>query len=164
MKPLAIILALLAALLPGLAAAQESDGPRAVVETIFALYHPGQAKGDPTRFYSHRLKALSEEAVAQSVLTSDAAMSGQVYRPEPILDPFVPDDGVLIYDLSIGDAVVSGDRAVVTVRYHNFDAPHLISIALVREDGAWKIDDVASFAGEAPWLLSWALVADPYLY
>ena len=33
---------------------------------------------------------------------------------------------------------------------------------LVEEDGTWKVDDVASMGSDVPWLLSWALAADPY--
>jgi hypothetical protein len=163
MRIVAFCLAVVMALFTGLVAAQEATGPRQVVEAIFAGYQPGQPKGDPSSHYSSRLRTLNEEAQAQAVLVSDAAMAGDAFAPAPVFDPFVPDAGVLLYDLVIDDAVVHGDRAVVSVRYSNFDAPHLISISLVREEDSWKVDDVASFANDEPWLLSWALASDPYL-
>ena len=65
-------------------------------------------------------------------------------------------------DLSIGEPVVMGDTATVTVSFHNFDQPTLLSLSLVKEAGGWKVDDVASLGGGQHWLLSWVLQYDPF--
>lgn len=88
-------------------------------------------------------------------------MSGSVFKPVQVFNPFLPDDNALLFDLNIGEPVEMDNRAVVTVRYHNFDAPRLLSISLIKDGDDWKVDDVASL-GEQPWLLSWALMNDPY--
>ena len=67
----------------------------------------------------------------------------------------------LLFDVAIGEPAILDDRAVVNVSYHNFDQPRLLSIAMVREDGGWRVDDVASMGNEDHWLLSWALTYDP---
>jgi hypothetical protein len=58
--------------------------------------------------------------------------------------------------------VIIGDRALVTVGFHNFDQPTLLSLSLVREPDGWKVDDVTSTGGEEKWMLSWLLLYDPW--
>ena len=64
-------------------------------------------------------------------------------------------------DVAVGEPTIIGDRAVINVSYHNFDHPRLLTIAMVRENGGWKVDNVASLGNELHWLLSWALTSDP---
>lgn len=160
--PVLALVVLAAASLPVASYAQETfSDPKALVTAIFSAYQPGSPKGDPTIYYSKRLKTISEQALEDKVFTSDAAMSGSVFKPVQVFNPFLPDDNALLFDLNIGEPVEMDNRAVVTVRYHNFDAPRLLSISLIKDGDDWKVDDVASL-GEQPWLLSWALMNDPY--
>jgi len=164
MKKLSLACLLLAAALAPARAADAHADPKELVGAIYAAFQPGAPKGDPSVHYSSRLLAIAEDAQDGSVYASDAAMAGEVFAPRVAFNPFLPDESALLFDLSIGEPVVIDDRALVGVSYHNFDAPHLLTVSLVREDGEWKVDDVASFAGEAPWLLSWALAMDPYAF
>lgn len=77
-------------------------------------------------------------------------------------DPFIEGQNSLLMDVVIGEPVITGDRAVSTVSFHNFDHLSLISVAMVREADGWKVDDVASLAGSQNWLLSWLLQYDPF--
>jgi hypothetical protein len=145
-------------------AAETFSDPKALVTAIFESYGPGHVKGDPTVYYSPRLKLLFDQAVENKVFSNDQAMSGQEFTPATVFNPFVPDASALLFDLSIGEPTTLDDRSVVNVSYHNFDHPRLLSIAMVRNNGNWLVDDVASMGTEDHWLLSWALTADPYGY
>lgn len=154
------VLLVLAPLAPAVAEETYSD-PKALVQAIYDSYRPGAPKGDPTVHYSSRLKGIAALAEDTARVTST---SGTELDPvaDPAFNPFLPDDSALLFDLSIGEPARLDRRAVVTVTYHNFDQPRLLAISLVEEDGGWKVDDVASMGSDVPWLLSWALAADPY--
>lgn len=145
-------------------AADTFSDPKALVTAIFANYGPGQSAGDPTIYYSPRLKLLFDQAVENKVFSNDQAMAGEEFTPAAVFNPFLPDASALLFDLSIGEPTTLDDRSVINVSYHNFDHPRLLSIAMVRQDGNWLVDDVASMGNEDHWLLSWALTADPYGY
>lgn len=145
----------------GLAQAAEYSDPKALVAAIYAEYQPGAVASDPANYYSARLKAIFDNARQNKVLSDDDAKPGEAKPAEQAFNPFLPDFSALLFDMSIGEPVVIGDRALINVSYHNFDHPRLLSIAAVREDGGWKVDDVASLGDEDHWLLSWALIYDP---
>lgn len=158
-----LILALVATAMvvaPAMAAETYSD-PKALVTAIYDDYQPGKLAGDPAVYYSTRLKSIFEQSIENKVFASDAAMTGAAFKPAPVFNPFLPDVSALLFDVVIGEPAIIDDRAVVNVSYHNFDQPRLVTIALLREDGHWKVDDVASLGAEDHWLLSWALTYDP---
>ncbi|UJW86734.1 YbjP/YqhG family protein [Devosia sp. SL43] len=158
-----LILALVAAAVvvaPAMAAETFSD-PKALVTAIYDDYQPGKLAGDPTLYYSTKLKGIFDQSIENQVFASDAAMTGAEFKPASVFNPFLPDVSALLFDVAIGEATVIDDRAVINVSYHNFDQPRLVTIAMVREDGNWKVDDVASLGREDHWLLSWALMYDP---
>lgn len=160
---LGIFVVAIVAMVPVISHAAETfDNPKALVTAIFARYQPGQLASDPTGYYSEHLKALFDNAVANNVFTDDAAMAGAEFTPAAVFNPFLPDDkSALLFDLAVGEPTTLDNRAVVTVSYHNFDQPRLLSIAMVREGDSWKVDDVASLGTQDHWLLSWALAHDP---
>lgn len=142
-------------------AAERFDDPKALVTAIYAEYRPGAHASAPNSFYSTRLQALFDQAVENKVFADAAAVSGAPFVPDQMFNPFVSDASALLFDVSIGEASIIDDRAMVTVSYHNFDHPRLLSIAAVREADGWKVDDVAAMGSEDHWLLSWALTYDP---
>ncbi|RYE60859.1 MAG: hypothetical protein EOP20_01345 [Hyphomicrobiales bacterium] len=158
-----VILALLLVLAPLVPATAEEtySDPKALVQAIYDAYRPGAPKGDPTAHYSSRLKGIVALAEDTAHVTNTV---GSELDPvaDPTFNPFLPDDSALLFDLAVGEPARLDGRAVVTVTYHNFDQPRLLAISLVEEDGGWKVDDVASMGSDVPWLLSWALAADPY--
>jgi hypothetical protein len=158
-----VIVAVAAALTltPAVNAAEVFSDPRELVAAIYDDYNLGRTVADPTVYYSIRLKAVFDQAIENDVFASDAAMSGSKFALNAVFNPFLPDVNALLFDVSIGEAAILDDRAVVNVGYHNFDQPRLLSIAMVREDDGWKVDDVASMGNEDHWLLSWALTYDP---
>ena len=142
-------------------AAERFDDPKALVTAIYAEYQPGAQASAPNSFYSQRLQGLFDQAVENNVFADEAAVTGGKFVPAQMFNPFVPDVSALLFDLSVGEPVIIDDRAVVTVSYHNFDHPRLLSIAAVREADGWKVDDVAAMGSDDHWILSWALTFDP---
>jgi hypothetical protein len=162
----AILLALGLALLGGPAFAY--DDPRALVAAIYAPYQtPGAAaEQDPAQFYSERLKGLLSGHAAAA---TDQLLSSELPGPDtgpvaPALsfNPFIDAQHSLLMDLAIGEPVVMADKAMVSVSFHNFDQPTLLSLSLVRDPDGWKVDDVASLGAGEHWLLSWLLQYDPF--
>jgi hypothetical protein len=139
------------------------DSPRALAEAIYEPYTVGpQNEAGLERFYSSRLKALYAAHLERQ------SIDGQGTTVDPdapdllAFDPFIEGQNSLLLDLVIAEPVISGDRASVTVSFHNFDHKSLITLGMVREADGWKVDDVASLAGEQNWLLSWLLQYDPF--
>ncbi|MNL89433.1 hypothetical protein D3C87_2197450 [compost metagenome] len=54
----------------------------------------------------------------------------------------------------MGKAEVSGQDAVVTVRFENFSTPVTLRYSLIDEDGNWQVDDIESVEGDTRWTLS----------
>lgn len=145
-------------------AAETYNDPKALVSAIYAGYQPGQPAGDPAQFYSKRLAGLFDQHLDEKIVESEAAMKGEAVPATPPFNPFLPDTSALLFDLAIGEPTILADRALINVSYHNFDHARLLSIALVKEDGGWKVDDVSAVGAEDHWLLSWALTYDPQSY
>jgi hypothetical protein len=143
------------------ASAQAYDEPKALVAAVYAPYLSGQRHVDVSQFYSARLKQLfldhAETAAAQ-------ADTSEPLEATPAFDfnPFIDAQNALILDVAIGEPLMVGDKALVTVGFHNFDQPTLLSLSLVRDADGWKVDDVTSMGGEENWMLSWLLRFDPW--
>lgn len=156
----------LLAILSSPAIGQTYDRPEALVTAIYETYQAGRPPADPGMFYSDRLLQLfadhaeraAERAEVESAVivaeTSDGLGDG--------FNPFVDGQNALLLDVAIGTPLVIDDRALVTVGFHNFDQPTLLSLALVRQADGWKVDDVTSTGGEENWMLSWLLQYDPW--
>ncbi len=156
-----VVMAMGLMLAPAANAAEVFSNPKELVTAIYDDYNLGRTVADPSVYYSTRLKAVFDQAIENDVFASDAAMSGSEFTLNAVFNPFLPDVNALLFDVAIGEAAILDDRAVVNVSYHNFDQPRLLSIAMIREDGGWRVDDVASMGNEDHWLLSWALTYDP---
>src|SRR5687768_3728842 len=157
-----ILLGALGALMTPLAA-YAYDDPRALVDAIYQPYRSGQQHTDLAQFYSAELKQLFLDHANAKAAELD--ITGSVptdIDPAIGFNPFIDADNALLLDVAIGEPVVIGDRALVTVGFHNFDQPTLLSLSLVREPEGWKVDDVTSTGGEQNWMLSWLLLYDPW--
>jgi hypothetical protein len=155
-----LIIGLAAALLtPTLAAAY--DDPKGLVSAIYQPYQAGQQHADLNQFYSARLKQLF---LGHADTAAAAADTSEPLTVAPAIDfnPFIDGQHALILDVAIGEPVVVGEQALVTVGFHNFDQPTLLSLSLVKEPDGWKVDDVTSMGGEDNWMLSWLLQFDPW--
>lgn len=157
-----LILGLLLALgLVGAAAAY--DEPRALLEAIYAPYGAGKSPGDREQYYSERLKGLYAANLERHAINAKTGAQIDPNAPSMVdFDPFIEGNHALLLDLNIGTPVVRRDRALATVTFHNFDHTSLLAITMKREQGGWKVDDIASMGSEQNWLLSWLLQYDPF--
>jgi hypothetical protein len=158
------LLVCLSAVLPASASlAQSYDNPKALVAAIYEPFQRGEKPTEFGQFYSERLKGLfanqGEKTAASAGIVVNTQTSG---APEVMFNPFIDAQNYLLFDLAIGEPVIIGDNAMVTVSYHNFDHPTLLTIAAVKQADGWKVDDVASIGNEEHWLLSWLLTYDVF--
>jgi hypothetical protein len=144
------------------------DDPKALVVAIYAPYQtPGAAKDqDPAQYYSERLKGLVSQHAAKAVhdeLSNPnvGTNTGDV-APALSFNPFIDAQHSLLMDLTVGEPIVMGDKAMATVSFRNFDQATLLSLSLVKDPDGWKVDDVASLGQGEHWLLSWLLQYDPF--
>lgn len=154
------IAAVLAAIFVPAAAWALSDidhtDPRAVVIAAYEPYLESDfdwGNYDDSALYSRELNALFDRDARES----EAA--GEVGRLD--FDPLVNGQDYEITNLEIGQAAVTGDKAVVPVEFDNFSSPTTIEIRLVKEDYGWSIDDVVSTGGDVAYALRDILEA-PY--
>jgi hypothetical protein len=145
----------------GMAAAY--DSPKALVEAIYAPYRTGGEHPDLSPFYSERLRGIIAGNLEAQANTDPVGVPVSPATPDLLhFNPFIGGENALLLDLAIGEPVVVGDRAVVSVSFHNFDHTALLSLALVHENGGWLVDDVASLGGSEKYLLSWLAEYDPF--
>ncbi len=149
MRPILLVLTLVLSLTVTPLLAQSA--PEGVVSDIYDTYGGSAQIGlwpadpGPREMFSARLKPL----LAKDYERAESDGIGLLD-----FDIFVDGQDFDITDVEIGKAAVSGDRATVEARFRNFGEPRRVVYGFVREDGAWKIDEVTSPDGEYPWTLS----------
>jgi len=153
-----------ALLFGGAARADNFDDPKALVQAIYQPYTRGEQPANIEGYYTDGLKNLFAKHLQQAEYSGGIGTKIDVAATrEPVFDPFVNAKHYLLLDLSITDAVVDGDHAVVNVTYKNFDHPSVLTISLQKTaTQGWKVDDVASLGADQHWLLSWLLANDPW--
>jgi hypothetical protein len=157
-----ILVGAVAALLTPIAASAFDD-PKTLVDAIYQPYLNGRQQTNLDQFYSQRLRQLFAEQ-ASTPTTVDVETTGSIGGGSSAVDfnPFIDADHGLLLDVAIGEPLVVGNKALVTVGFHNFDQPTLLSLSLINEPDGWKVDDVTSTGGDANWMLSWLLQYDPW--
>lgn len=126
-------------------AAQAFETPLALLEAFYAPYFTDDFAEDESRFRSAELNALYQADLERTPAGEMGALG---------FDPYIDGQDYALSDLEIGAPVLSGDSAVVEVRFSNFGRPTVLTYELVRESDGWKIDDVVSGTGEYPYRLS----------
>jgi hypothetical protein len=133
----------------------EPSGAVALIASIYKTY-TNLGEGDPGQpglpgMYSKRLQALIDKDAAE---TPD----GEVGRLD--WDPFVDGQDWQLTGLKLAEVYRSGDEARVRATFANFGEPRNILFNLVREDGQWRIDDIAETL-KPRWTMSKILAGAP---
>jgi len=120
------------------AKAESESGPVAFVAALYKSYTdiaPGE-DGEPglPDMYSKRLQALIDKDAAETP-------EGEVGRMD--WDAIVDGQDWQVTGLKIAQVYRSGGEARVRAVFANFGEPRNIIFNLVREDGKWRIDDIA---------------------
>lgn len=155
MRFVAVCVALLC-LLPGMVLASGYSDPRALVEALYSVYRTNDFPEDDRAYYSESLKAL--------FAADDARANGEVGAING--DPFINAQDWDEVTYSVGEPVTTERGVAIVVQFTNFGTPHTAVIYLIEEEDGWKVDDILQMPavqGEANWLLSEALTADPLL-
>lgn len=120
------------------------------VRGLYRLY--AQDSGTPPdvvavlrRMASRRLAGLLDREIA-------CTRKGEICRLG--FDPVVNGQDYRIRHVRTSPAPMRGGRATVVARYTNFGARHEVRYEFVREDGAWKLDDMEA---RAPAATRWRL-------
>ena len=156
------ILAALLMVLGFAGTAHAFDDPKALLQAIYAPYIAGEKPTGNEQYYSARLKAIYAANLAKQAVDESGATVDPNAADALAFDPFIEGRHSLLLDVVIGEPVVSGDRAIATISFHNFDHASLLTIALLKEADGWKVDDIASMGSTENWLLSWLLQYDPF--
>lgn len=152
MRRFVVFCAVLLVMAPAIAA-EGFQSPKALLQSIYARYDSGDfGNGDDSALYSEALNGLFK---ADRDRTPDDEVGAIDF------DFYVDGQDYALRDLEIGEPTITGNTAVETVTFSNFDLPREIRFDFVKEGGAWKIDDVESIAGDNPYRLSELLTADP---
>jgi Protein of unknown function (DUF3828) len=113
-----------------------SPTPDALLQAFYGRYMAADGDmGDDGAFFSSGLNAL---------YAADAAATPEGEMGALDFDPFIDGQDWDITDLQVGAAGIAGDYASADVTFKNFGDERTLSYDLVKEDGGWKIDDVAS--------------------
>jgi hypothetical protein len=146
-----MVLAVLLSLAFGTTSAQA--GPDAdPVSLIKAIYQTYQAsKPGLPHIYSHRLQALVDKDVKETP-------EGMVGRID--WDVFVDGQDWQLSEIKIALVAKSAKAAQVRAIFKNFDSPSDMMFDLVREDGGWRIDDIAKML-KPRWTMSKILTDAP---
>jgi len=125
--------------------------PLALIAAIYKSYTVDRVNVDDDVF-SQRLRALLE---ADRKATPD----GEVGRLD--WDVFVNGNDFVLSKVKVALLAKSVTQATVQAHFDNHRQPQAITFDLVREDGAWRIDEVRSTRSGARWTMSKILTGAP---
>ncbi len=129
----------------GASAAPLFSDPKALLEYAYQPYEDDGFPEDPFELFSNQLLALIE---------ADAERTPEGETGTMNFDPYINAQDYLDLTIALGEVVMEGERAVADVEVVNFDEVSQMRFWLVREDGTWKIDDIASLTPDYDWVLS----------
>jgi hypothetical protein len=153
MRRLAPIVALVlcAALAPA-APAAPADDPLALITAIYRTYRDGNDHPGLPGVYSRRLQGLLDADEKNTPQGEVGKLDGDV---------FVDGQDWSLSNLRIALVSRSAAKAQVRAKFENFKQPRDIVFDLVREDGRWAIDEVASLRAGNRWSMSKILSGAP---
>ncbi|WP_137129974.1 DUF3828 domain-containing protein [Rhizobium sp. FY34] len=125
--------------------AQTFKTPEVLIKALYAYdieKTPESAPTFYTPFFSKDLIALFR--------TYNEALQGEVGPLE--FDPVINGQDGAATNLKIGTPAIQGDKAQVTITFRNGKKVTLL-YSLVREQGGWKVDDIAEPNSQYPWRL-----------
>jgi hypothetical protein len=135
-------------------AAAQSPHDADPVKLITAIYQTYTVDNSPAvpNVYSRRLQLLLDTD-AKNTPPGDAGTIDW--------DVFVDGNNWELSNLRIALVARSGSDATVQVSFDNFGKPRKQLFALIREQGKWRIDDIASMREGARWTMSKILTHAP---
>jgi stress response protein SCP2 len=68
-------------------------------------------------------------------------------------DPILAGQDGVASNIQLSPPIVFGDTAELEVSFRNGKRSATLFYTLVRENGGWKVDDIADQSGDEPWSL-----------
>ncbi len=126
-----------------------ADGPADVINRIYEHYLTTDSTAPaPEQDTSHLSKRLKDAFDAYDKNSSPEYVGALDF------DPYIAAQDYELKDFGILSEQVAGDAATIVVGFTNFDYHTELTYSLVREGGAWKVDDIESKDADYPWVLS----------
>lgn len=128
--------------------------PQALIEAIYA-YDPNESEADAPSpyglFFSKGLNTLFQK-------DRDGKADDEIGSVD--FDPVIGGQDGAAENVRPGAPIIIDDTAELEVTFTN-GGPMTLYYTLVRENGGWKVDDIASQQGEFPWSLRDLLTSQP---
>ena len=148
-------LAILALAIAAPAVAAES--PREIVVRIYKL--SAGPKGDYSGSSAFFDKKFQTSVFSKPLLKDLLAMDAQSKKDDAVpgldFDPVTASQDPSVKKLSIASESEDGGTAVAAATFFSYEEtkPTIVRYYFVRENGAWKLDDMSSGEGESGWKL-----------
>jgi hypothetical protein len=120
--------------------------PADIVASIYRLYAGPKGDYQSGSIEDKRVAAFFTRSLRAALKAMDAR-SRKLNEPILDFDPITDSQDPLVERLSV--APESDNAAAAT--FYSGEAKHVVRYVFVREDGAWRIDDIAGGAGDDKW-------------
>jgi len=131
---------------PFAARAAEPQAPKDVVAEIYRLYAGPKGDYQAGSIEDKRVAALFSKSLRAALKAMDAR-SKKLNEPILDFDPVTDSQDPQVERLSIA----AESEAVAAATFYSGDVKHVVRYTFVREDGAWRIDDISGGAGDDKW-------------
>jgi Protein of unknown function (DUF3828) len=140
----ALIGAMLATLMPGLAMAKDQSA-QAFVEAIYKPYANKDYKGADYSTPAN-LRRYFEPQLANAMIKDMAAAAKRKEVSALDGDPFIDAQDWEISDVTV-ETKTSGKAAISTVKFINLKVPKTVTLDLVKTPAGWRIADINAGSG-----------------
>jgi hypothetical protein len=134
-----------AALLAPPALAAEAS-PTDVVTSIYRLYAGPKGDYQNGSLEDKRIVVYLTKSLRAALKAMDAR-SKKLNEPILDFDPVTDSQDPMVEKLSIAPA----GESVVAATFYSGETKHVVRFAMVKEDGAWRVDDIAGDEGDDKW-------------
>jgi hypothetical protein len=138
-----IVLLLAATAAPAVARAAGENSPADVVTAIYRIYAGPKGDYQSGNLDDKRVEAYLSKSLRAALRAMDAR-SRKLNEPILDFDPVTDSQDPQVEKLTIA---AEGDATAVAT-FFSGDVKHVIRYSFVREDGAWKVDDISGGAGD----------------
>ncbi len=139
-------LLLAAAAVPTGARAAGENAPADVVTAIYRIYAGPKGDYQSGNLDDKRVAVYLSRSLRAALKAMDAR-SKKLNEPILDFDPVTDSQDPEVEKLTIA---AEGDAAAIAT-FSSSDVQHVVRYSFVREDGAWKVDDISGGAGDDKW-------------
>ena len=139
-------LVLIGASLIAPAALAAEAAPADIVAEIYRLYAGPKGDYQNGSIEDKRVAAFFTKSLRAALKAMDAR-SKKINEPILDFDPVTDSQDPMVERLSIAPE----SDSVVAASFYSGDVKHVVRYVFAREDGAWRIDDIAGGAGDDKW-------------